>query len=754
MPTDFLQHLNSQVKERFLANRNILSFGEYFELVRAAPALHARGVAQYLKAVFEHFGQESVRKAYGTETRYKLFDQSFAGKEGQVVGQERVQEEIYKTLCNFARIGRVNKLIVLHGPNGSAKSSIVRAMMAAMEAFSKLDQGVLYRFNWVFPSDKLAKSGIGFADRAAASSSKRSQDGSFARLAPDQIDARISGGISEHPLFLIPTDERARLIESWQQSGALPEDFVISDYIRCGELGKKSRAIYDALLTAYDGDYGQVLNHIQIERFYPSRRYSTACVTIEPQMSVDAGVQQITADKSLGALPKSLANVDLFHPYGPLVDANRGILEFADILKRPVESFKYLLGTVETATVSLGGAMLHLDQLLIASTNDKYLEAFKEHPDFPSFKGRMELIKVPYLRLLSDEIAIYQATMTERSLGRHIAPHAIETACLWAVLTRLKKPNGDRHPRALADIVDKLTPLEKLRLYNGEGPPQNIGDQAGKELMRIIPELYDESQNHPYYEGARGASAREVRTILLNAAHRSSLALPDGHLSAFQVLEEIRAFIGQKSVYDFLRDDAVQGFHDPVQFAKIAETALLDAIDEELRASMGLTSEHSHDELFARYVTHVSHWVKRERLLDRVTGKLVDPDENFMREIEQIMTPPSDDPIQLRHALIGQIGAYSLEHPTTRSDSRPDYAQLFPSYLKRLEDHFFASRAKQIERVAHNFLKYQAGERSALSPKEIEQVESTLQQMISRYGYKKSSAQEAISFALRRRIDL
>src|SRR5262249_43398810 len=149
--------------------------------------------------------------------------------------------------------------------------------------------------------------------------------------------------------------ERAELLKQLKTTGALPPDFVVSDYIRLGELGKKSRTIYDALLAAYDGDYLQVLNHVQVERFYPSRRYSTAAVTIEPQMSADAEIHQLTADRSLAALPKALVNVNLFNLSGPLVDANRGLLEYADLLKRPVEAFKYLLGTVETATVSIGG---------------------------------------------------------------------------------------------------------------------------------------------------------------------------------------------------------------------------------------------------------------------------------------------------------------------------------------------------------------------------------------------------------------
>ena len=74
----------------------------------------------------------------------------FVRGEGRVAGQEEVQWDVYRCLANFAREGRVNKLILLHGPNGSAKSSFVRALMMGLDAYSRKPEGVLYSFNWIF----------------------------------------------------------------------------------------------------------------------------------------------------------------------------------------------------------------------------------------------------------------------------------------------------------------------------------------------------------------------------------------------------------------------------------------------------------------------------------------------------------------------------------------------------------------------------------------------------------------------------
>src|SRR2546422_879006 len=78
-------------------------------------------------------------------------------REGRVAGHEEVQNAIYRSIGNSIRAGRVNRLILLHGPNGSAKSSIVNALKRAMEVYSRESAGALYQTNWVFPSEKLVK---------------------------------------------------------------------------------------------------------------------------------------------------------------------------------------------------------------------------------------------------------------------------------------------------------------------------------------------------------------------------------------------------------------------------------------------------------------------------------------------------------------------------------------------------------------------------------------------------------------------
>src|SRR5207248_8810097 len=99
--------------------------------------------------------------------------------------------------------------------------------------------------------------------------------------------------LRDHPLLLIPGELRRKLLAELFGSAAKSKEQV-SDYLRFGELCHKCKQIYEALLTAYQGDFLKVLRHVQVERFYISRRYRVAAVTVEPQLSVDARTRQVT----------------------------------------------------------------------------------------------------------------------------------------------------------------------------------------------------------------------------------------------------------------------------------------------------------------------------------------------------------------------------------------------------------------------------------------------------------------------------
>lgn len=732
-----LQRISEQVRRRFTEDRTLLTYEAWFEQFVADPVPHLRSAPSYLRDVFEHFGRETRELPAGELTRFKLFDAPWADGVGRVAGQERVQEEIYRLIMSFAREGRVSKLILLHGPNGSAKSSIIRCIQGAMSAYSQTAAGALYSYAWIFPTERIEKGRLGFGGGDAPIHRK-----SYAHLPVEEIDARLPCELRESPLFFIPRADRSGLIEELKETGKLPRDLVIPRYILEGELSPRDRAIYDALLLAYDGDHDEVLRHVQVERFYLSRKYGRGIATIEPQMHVDAEARQLTADRSIANLPRPLQTVPLFELSGPLVSANRGLLEFSDLLKRPVEAFKYLLTTSEEATASLPQFSVALDQLLIGSSNEKQLQAFKEYPDWNSFKGRIELVRVPYLRLYADEVEIYRGSVSAAAIDKPIAPHVIEVAARWAVLTRLMSPVPDRYEAPLRDIIASLTPSEKLELYDRGLVPDRMSAQEARLLMAAVGQLFDEHRSGLLYEGQLGASAREIRTLIQKAAQRPEYRA----LSPLPIFDELKELVADPSLYEFLKREPDRGYYEMANFVEEVRGWWLDIFDAEVRQSMELVEETRHDELFERYVRHVSAHVKNEKILDAYTGQLMDPDDELLEEVESVLRAESEDPADFRKAVIGRIGAWGLEN----AGQTPNYRKVFPQYIDRLEEDYFENQRKVIAKNLQTVLEH-FGEGSGLEegPKEI--ATRTTATLERRFGYDPLSAAECIAFLLKAR---
>ncbi len=734
-----LAALGEQIRDDFVQNRRVLSFGEYLELVVQSPERQLRGAAQYMVDCFDHYGTTEVAYPWGAIRRFDLFDCPWDQGRDRLIGQEAVQNQVYRALQNFVRDGAVNKLVLLHGPNGSAKSTLVRCIGRALEDYSTLDAGALYRFSWIFPTQRSMRSGIGFGGEKGPDAGE-----TFAHLPDDMIDARLGDELRDHPILLIPAEERGKLID--RALAALAnrnKQFVVADYVRHGKLSHKNRAIFEALLSSYHGDYLKVLRHIQVERFYVQHRYRLGYVTVEPQLSVDATDRQITADRSLAALPPTLQAISLFEYGGELVNANRGLIEFDDLLKRPLEAYKYLLVTVERSAVALASANLFLDLVFLGSSNEIHLQAFKEIPDFQSFKGRIELIRVPYILDFRHEQELYQEKLKEAAGQRHIAPHCAYVAALWAVLTRMRKPQVDRYPAPVAELVAKLTPLEKAELYADGTSPAHLSPAQAKELAAHIKDLYVESEVYPVYEGRIGASPREMQGVLLNAASAPRYE----YVSPVVVLDEIAELCKQTSLYEFLKQDVQPGgYHDHRRFVDLARERMLDRIDDEVRSSLGMIEEAEYARVFERYVSHVTHWVKKEKVRNPSTGRLDDPDEGFMRETEKTLEV-TVKPDEFRGGLIAKIGAWALEN----RGSKPVLDAIFPEHMKKLRTAYFERHKKVITRSVRELVLVLTGNEGQVSAEGIGRAREAEKMLIERYKYSAESARDLVTLMAKSR---
>ncbi len=750
--SEHLSGIGAGILQAFREKKRLLAFDEYYELFLEQPTQQARNTAQYLSDMFAYFGTAARRSPHRTLTRYRLFDgvrtddpshaaRLRAGE--RLVGHEEVQEQIARILNAFVRERRVNRLILLHGPNGSAKSTLIACVLRALRAYSRCPEGALYRFAWVFPRRGAVQKGIGFGE---ANGARRTGVGSYAYLADDEVDSRLACEVCDHPLFLIPGPERRRVIEALRAERPEARDFVPSDYIAHGDLCHKCRQIYEALLQSYQGDYAQVLRHVQVERFFIDPRYRNRAVTVEPQMRVDAGLHQLSMDASLGALPPSLKHLSLFAPHGDLIDANRGVVEYNDLLKRPFEAWKYLLSTCEKSSVSLENMIVFLDAVFLGSTNDAQLDAFKESAEFVAFKGRIELVRTPYLLDYSQEQEIYEDALEGGETQRHVAPHTARVAALWAVLTRLRQPRAAEYPKDLAELVPGLTPLQKAELYATGRPPVSSTEEEAKLLRQGVRLLRQDGERNQPYEGRVGASPRELKMVLLHAAQDQDHAC----VSPLAVIKQLRSLVEDPSLYPFLQVRPEGAYLAAAAFIDVVRDDLLDHMLEELQHATGLVSPSQHEELFDRYVLNVTHWIRNEKIRNRITGEHEAPSESLMAEVEKHLQI-SGKPADFRHSLIGRIGAWRVDHP----DAAVDYAQLFPGYLHRIKESYFDTHRKGLAQSLRDFLtvhgedppgRLQDAERQA-------RMERMLRLLCDELGYCRHCAVDAAAVVLRERVE-
>ncbi len=726
------------IRDEYRDRRGVMSFAQYMSVFSQRPRTALRDASRYLLDAMDYFGSAKTLHPWGEVTRHKIFDLDYDDGSRRLVGQEKAQSAVRSAVASQVRDGGVSRLLLIHGPNGSAKSTLVNGLFSGMDRYSRLDEGEMFRFRWIFPARKTSIERIGFSARL-----ERDNLDTFAHLDDAEIDATLDCEFRDHPLLLIPKAERRDIMEKALEDAGIG-DYKIPEHFLNASLCHRCRQIADALMRTHRGDIKKVLAHVQVEPWAFSRRYMRGLVQVGPQRSIDAGQRQVTADRSLSALPHEMQNMTLFESFGPLVFASGGILEFEDMLKRPLESFKYLLGSIESGEATIGQSILRLNTVLVATSNDVMLEAFREHHEYPSFRDRITLIPVPYMTRISDERQIYELQLVPH-VGRHVAPHAVSAAAHWSVLTRLHKPNPDEYSESLVPVIKELTAAQKCDLYDSGIVPEDLDDETAAELLDSVPAIQTEDADTWQYEGRYGASPRLIRQVLLSASLREDFKC----LSPFSVIEEFEAVSGRTREYAFLEIEQQEGgYHAHADFLKVVEERVLDRIESEVRSASGLVEEHRHEGLLEKYVIHVSQHVKGEKILDETTGQDVDPDENMMGAVEESLGIASQDREEYRKGVMSRIAAWAIEHP----GQKMMVAAVLPGQLQRLRTAYFDRHRDKVAWVARIAMRVMEGDETHMAKDEKATGRKLIDRMIEDHGYCESCARDGIGRLLEKRF--
>ena len=275
-------------------------------------------------------------------------------------------------------------------------------------------------------------------------------------------------------------------------------------------------------------------------------------------------------------------------------------------------------------------AQTDIDEVILGHTNEPEYRRLQNNEFMEALRDRTVKIDIPYVTRLDDEIKIYEKDYNNDKIkGKHIAPHTIEMAAMWAVLTRLEPP---KHAA--------LTLLQKLKLYNGKTLPGFTAEN--------IKELKDQAVN----EGMTGISPRYVQDKISNAlvSHPNSTAL-----NPFMVMNELESGLKHHSLIN--DEDTKQRYKELINIVKGEyENIVKNEVQRAIAAD-----EDALVRLCGNYIDNVKAYTQREKVKNKFTGRMEEPDERLMRSIEEKIDIPDSRKDDFRREIMNYIGALAID---------------------------------------------------------------------------------------------
>lgn len=284
---------------------------------------------------------------------------------------------------------------------------------------------------------------------------------------------------------------------------------------------------------------------------------------------------------------------------------NRGIVEFIEVFKNETEYLHTMItATQEKSIPSPGkGSMIHFDGIILAHSNEAEWNKFKSDHTNEAILDRIVKIEVPYCLELNEEVKIYEKILKKSRFKAHIAPHTIETASMFAILTRLSPSNK----------VDLMT---KLKIYNGE-------EVVEKGMTRKIDifELHEESAR----EGMTGISTRFIMKSLDTTLSESD----HDCINPISVMETLVKAVKELAIGEEERERYLRFIQDSIkkEYNRILEKEITKAFIHGYREQA--------ESLFNNYLDHAEAFINKTKIKDRNTGEELEPDEKFLRSIEE-----------------------------------------------------------------------------------------------------------------------
>ncbi|RMH43504.1 MAG: serine protein kinase [Deltaproteobacteria bacterium] len=646
------------------------TFEDYLNLVRKNPRVTRNAFQRLYDMVLSH-GQEEYIDNKKKVIRYNFFKDEQNGGRDAVYGLDIPLMRLMNVLKSAAQgYGTERRVILLHGPVGSSKSTIVRLLKRGLEDYSRTPEGALYTYEWELP-------------------------GELAQLAGGQ--EVFPCPMHDEPLRLVPAQWRER---AFRELGLGNDDYRVQIV---GDVNPACRQIFRELMGIYKGNFEKVMSHVRVKRLVLSEQDRVGIGTFQPKDEKNQDSTELTGDINYRKIAEYGSDSDprAFNFDGEFNVANRGIIEFVEILKLDVAFLYDLLGATQEHKIKPKKfAQTDIDEVIIGHTNEAEYKKLLNNEFMEALRDRTVKVDIPYITRWSEEVRIYKKDFNrERVRGKHIAPHTIEMAALWAVLTRLEDPK--KH---------NLSLLQKAKLYDGKTLPGFTQDN--------IKELRKEAER----EGLDGISPRYIQDKISNALVSDKAT---SSVNPFMVMNELEAGLKHHSL--IASEEERRRYKD---LLTVVKQEYEDIVKNEVQRAIS-ADEDAIAKLCANYIDNVKAYTQKEKVKNPYTGQYEEPDERLMRSIEEKIDIPESRKDDFRREIMNYIGALAVD------GKQFDY-RTNERLQKALEAKLFEDQKDSI--------KLTSLVSNVIDKETQEKIDVVKQRLIRDFGYDEESATDVLNF--------
>ena len=588
--TETLEELSQRYQESMPEDlRETKSFDWYLDEVYADPKV-ARNAHQRVADMFDYYGTEYDEDAGVVEYLLASEDPLHDG-ENTFYGHEihrAIHEFVNKVKSGARGLGPQKRIKLLLGPVGSGKSDFDRQVRTYFEDYTLREEGRLYTYRWTNLCDVIHDQ--------------------------DPADDTVRSPMNQDPLVLLPVEQRQRVIDDLNEN--LDAPYTIQNE---QNLDPASAFYVDALLAYYDDDIQQVLeNHVEVVRLTADENKRQAVETFEPKDKKNQDETELTGDVNYSKIAiYGESDPRAFDYSGAFCNANRGIFSGEELLKLQREFlYDFLHATQEQTIKPKNNPRIDIDQVIVGRTNMPEYRDKKGDEKMEAFNDRTKRIDFPYVLEYDEEAQIYRKMLGNADVPDvHIEPHTLEMAGLFGVLTRVEEPD--------TGAVDLL---QKVKAYNGE-----IDEGEDVDVKKLREEGEDKAD---IGEGMEGVSARfvgdEIAEAIMNSTHRDKGFLSP--LSVFNHFEENLENHGSIPQ---------ENFETYYRYLELVREEYKDRAIEDVRHALAYDVEEIQRQ-GEKYMDHVMAYIDDDTVEDELTGREQEPDESFLRAVEDKLDIPRD----------------------------------------------------------------------------------------------------------------